>query len=393
MTADTRPGPLRPGLSDQISALVGGQPLKQLGLLVGVVLLFAFLAGNTASSMARLGIQPGFGFLFSAANFAIGESPIPYAAGDSYGRAILVGLLNTVLVAAWGCVLATVIGVAFGIARLSGNMLLAGLVQGYVEVVRNTPLLLQLIFWGVTIRALPGPRQALQPLPGTFLTNRGVYLPGLEGAASSVIVALALAALVTALVAVTRSDLDKRRRARLAAAALAVAAGATAFAGLASGHLGATTPALKGFNITGGASLSPEFATLLIGLVVNSSAGISEIVRSGLQSVAKGQWEAGLSTGLHRGQVLRLIVLPQAMRVITPMLTSSYLDLTKNSSLAVAIGFPDLVSIANTTANTTGQSTEALAIVVGVYLVLNLGVSAFMNHYNRVSAMRGLQPR
>jgi len=393
MAIQTGPGGRSPGLSSRISDLVGGQPLRQLGLLVGVLVIFAFLAGNTAQSMARLGIQPGFGFLFGAANFAIGESPIPYAAGDSYARAILAGLLNTVIVAVWGCVLATVIGVAFGIARLSGNMLLAGFVQGYVEIVRNTPLLLQLFFWSVTIRALPGPRQAFTPLPGTFLTNRGVFLPGLDGAAAPFVTALAAAAIVAVLLMLTRSDPDQRRRTGLAALALTGGCVAAIAGGFATGHLGASLPALKGFNIAGGMSLSPEVATLLIGLVVNSSAGISEIVRSGIQSVPRGQWEAGLATGLGRSRVLRLVVLPQAMRVITPMLTSSYLDLTKNSSLAVAVGFPDLVSIANTTANTTGQSTEALAIVVAVYLALNLSVSAAMNHYNRVTAMRGMAPR
>lgn len=388
-----RPDRERPGLLIRISESVGGRPLEQLGLLFGVLLLFAFLTDNGIASMAKLGIAPGFGFLSSAANFEIGESLIPYSAGDTYGRAILVGLLNTVLIAVCGCILATVLGTLLGIARLSGNLLLAGFVQGYVEIVRNTPLLLQLFFWSVTIRALPGPRQALSPFAGAFLSNRGIFILAPGGPLAGWLLAALLAALLLGALALTQSSELRRRRIGQGAAAFAGLAVLLAPIGWATGGLALSLPVLKGFNITGGTGLSPEFATLLVGLVVNTSAGIAEIVRSGIQSVARGQWEAGSAIGLSRGQLMRLVILPQAMRVITPMLTSSYLDLTKNSSLAVAIGYPDLVSVVNTTANTTGQSTEALAILVAVYLALNLSVSAVMNRYNRTTALRGMHPR
>jgi len=312
--------------------------VTQLALLALLLLGFHALADNLWTNLHLAGINPGFGFLAHTASFQIGESVIPYEAGDSYARAIVVGLLNTVKIAIAGCVLATVLGVALGVARLSSNPLLSGSVQAYVELVRNTPLLLQLFFWSATLGALPGPRQAFAPLPGVLLSNRGIFIPGLN---------------------------------------------------FEHGALFWDTPALHGFNITGGWSLSPEFAALLIGLVVNASASIAETVRGGILSVHHGQWEAGGALGLSRPTVLRRIVLPQALRVIVPVMTSSYLSLAKNSSLAVAIGFPDLVSVLNTTANSTGQALETIAIMMAVYLALSLAVSLLMNWYNRRWALKG----
>ncbi|OJU03287.1 MAG: amino acid ABC transporter permease [Rhizobium sp. 63-7] len=341
--------------------------------------------------MARIGILPGFGFLGSSANFEIGESAIAFRAGDTYFKAILAGLLNTLKVSLLGCVLATVLGVVIGVAGLSRNLLLSGLIRWFIEITRNTPLLLQLFFWMAIAKALPAPRQAPALFDTVFLTNRGVYIPSiaLEGGPFGLLAALALAgAIGAALILALRFSGRLTRRNGTAAVVLSVAAILSLLA-LSGARPVVQAPALAGFNIRGGLNLSPEFAALLTGLVVKFSALIAEIVRAGIQSVGAGQWEAARALGLHDGQIIHLVVLPQALRVITPLTTSSYLDLTKDSSLAVAIGFPDLVSIINTTANTTGQSMEALIILIGTFLAINLALSALMNAYNNRVALRG----
>jgi general L-amino acid transport system permease protein len=235
-----------------------------------------------------------------------------------------VGLANTFKVALLGIVFATVLGTLIGLMRLSADRLLAGFASSYVEFIRNVPLLVQLFFWYALItEGLPAPREALSPLPGVFLTNRGVFFPTFSG-----------------------------------------------------------VPELQGFNFAGGGALTPEFAALLIGLSLYTAAFIAEIVRAGVLAVPRGQWEAARAVGLQHRQVLRHVVGPQALRVIVPPLTSQYLNLIKNSSLAVAIGYPDLVSIANTTINQTGQAIEGIAIIMAVYLTISLAISALMNWYN-----------
>lgn len=389
MTITSLPGPTGPGMLSKAARWWGAHALAQAGLIVAVIGLFWWLGANTVESMARVGIAPGFDFLFRSANFEIGESSIPFSAGDTYGRALLSGLLNTLKAALLGCVFATILGVALGVARLSGNLLLAGLVRWYVDIVRNTPLLLQLFFWSGLLKALPGPRQAISLLDAAFLTNRGVNMPAIVVGpiAPASQIGLMLALLAGAAFGVLFWRGGRVRRA-LAALSLAIAAAAVALP-LGGTALDIEIPALAGFNIRGGWTLTPEFAALLVGLVVKFSASIAEIVRAGIESVTGGQWEAARSLGLHGGQIMRLVVLPQALRVITPMTTSIYLDLTKDSSLAVAIGYPDLVSVANTTANTTGQALESLAILVVVFLSINLSISALMNLYNRRVALRG----
>ncbi|GAA4165064.1 amino acid ABC transporter permease [Shinella granuli] len=369
----------------------GGWPVGQFAFLAVVALFAALFVHNVLETMARIGILPGFGFLSNSANFEIGESPIAFRAGDTYLRAILAGLLNTLKVSLLGCLLATILGVAVGIAGLSRNLLLSGLVRWYIEITRNTPLLLQLFFWMGLAKALPAPRQAAALFGTVFLTNRGIYMPSLslEGGVFGLPAALALAGTgAIALLLALRAARRLTGRTGLAAVILAVAA-AFSLLLLSGARPVAEIPALSGFNIRGGLNLSPEFAALLTGLVVRFSALIAEIVRAGIQSVGTGQWEAARALGLHDGQIIRLVVLPQALRVITPLTTSSYLDLTKDSSLAVAIGFPDLVSIVNTTANTTGQSMEALIILIGTFLAINLSLSALMNAYNNRVALRG----
>ena len=293
-----------------------------------------YLLSNTAANLAARGIATGFAFLDREAGFEIGEtSTMIYSAADTYLRALWVGLANTFRVALIGVILATFLGVLLGLSRLSPNWLLAKIAALYVEVVRNVPLIVQLFFWYALISEnLPGPRDALNPLPGVFLSNRGIFFP-----------------------------------------------------------LPGSTPELSGFNFSGGGSLTPEFATLLVGLVTYTAAFIAEIVRAGILSVQRGQFEAAASLGLTRRAAMRYIVLPQALRMIVPPMTSQFLNLTKNSSLAVAIGYPDLVSIANTTMNQTGQAIEGIAVIMAVYLSISLSISFLMNWYNRRFALKGMR--
>jgi general L-amino acid transport system permease protein len=300
---------------------------------VAAVLAGWFLIGNTIENLAARHIASGFAFLAREAGFEIGEtSLVPYTAADSYFRALTVGLANTFRVTLVGIVAATVLGTLIGLARLAPNWLVAKLAAGYVEFVRNVPLLVQLFLWYVVITEnLPGPRDALEPLPGVFLANRGIYFP------------------------VPAWD---------------------------AAQLGMSVPRLEGFNFVGGGVLTPEFAALTFGLILYTAAFIAEIVRAGVLAIPRGQFEAAYALGLRRGLAMRLVVLPQALRVIVPPLTSQYLNLAKNSSLAVAIGYPDLVSIANTVMNQTGQAIEGIAIIMAVYLTISLSISVFMNWYN-----------
>lgn len=379
MIADTRPDRIRSGFR-MFRRWLGDYPLAQLGVFIVLIAGAAMLGQTMVANMERVGITPGFAFLSRPANFEIGESLIAYSAERSFGRAIFVGFLNTLTVSLAACVLATILGSLLGIARLSANPLLAGAVRGYVEIVRNTPLLLQLFFWIATIRALPGAREAFNPLPGVLLSNRGVFLPALRfGAGWEAPLLLAvLAGLMLLRSLVTRPAL----RRTIAVAAIALTLFGIAVLIMLPGGVRFDLPELKGFNISGGVSLTPEFAALLFGLTVNAAANIAEIVRSGIEAVPRNQWETARSLGFTEAQLLRFIVVPQALRVIVPLMTSSFLNITKNSSLAVAIGYPDLVNIVNTTANQTGQALEAIMIMMIVYLTISLTVSLLMNIYN-----------
>jgi len=357
-----------------------------------VGLLVWFLVSNTMSNLTARNISTGFDFLGQEAGFAIGESLIAYQPADTYGRAIWVGAVNTLRVAVLGIVLATVLGTTIGIARISRNWLIARLAGVYVEVMRNVPLLLQLFFWYALITEnMPGPRQAHHPMPGVFLSNRGLEVPGLAGdALDAILLGLAFALVMTMLLAhwarrrhaATGQDLPLGRYAALLWLIC------PALGWLASGApLVLDMPELRGFNFVGGMTLSPEFVALLAGLVIYTSAFVAEVVRSGVQAVSQGQWEAAAALGLRRSLTLRLVVLPQALRVIVPPMTSQYLNLTKNSSLAVAIGYPDIVSVANTTLNQTGQAIEGILIIMAAYLTVSLSISVLMNVYNRRLAL------
>ncbi|ONG51115.1 amino acid ABC transporter permease [Pseudoroseomonas deserti] len=357
-------------------------------LVLGVVFgIIGWLVSNTQHNLEVRRIATGFGFLSREAGLPVAESLIPYSPTDTYSRALLVGVLNTLKIAVVGVILATIIGTLIGIARLSKNWLLSRIAAVYVEVVRDLPLLLQLLFWYAILQGLPGPRQALHPMEGVFLSNRGLKLPWIQwqDAHSFALLGFVLGIVITVLyarAAKARQMADGQpRRVWPAALGLILGLPVLIWAGLGAPWTG-DIPALRGFNFQGGVTVTPEYFALLVGLVMYTAAFIAEIVRAGILAVAKGQWEAAEALGLQRGLIMRKIVLPQALRVIVPPMTSQYLNLTKNSSLAVAIGYQDIVSISNTTLNQTGQAIEGIAIIMAVYLTISLSISLFMNWYN-----------
>jgi len=309
-------------------------------LAVAVVGFTYFLYFNTQENLKQQNIATGFEFLQLEAGFEIADSVIEYWSDDSYQKALLAGLANTFKVAIFGSFFALVFGVLLGVSRLSKNFLLARLSLGFVELVRNIPLLLQLFFWyAIFTEVFPPVKKAWEILPNTFLSQRGLVFPSLS---------------------------------------------------FGEEHLfNISYPAIGNFGFTGGGSLTPEFICLMLGLVLYTSAFIAEIVRAGIISVSKGQWEAGLALGLSELQIMRFIVLPQALRVIIPPLTSQILNLVKNSSLAIGIGYPDFVAVANTTMNQTGQAIEVVLLIMAVYLFFSLSISLIMNIYNNKVALKG----
>ncbi|WP_435104154.1 amino acid ABC transporter permease [Arhodomonas sp. AD133] len=353
------------------------------------------LLDNTLTNMAERGISTGFGFLDEPAGFGILFSLIPYNETMSYGRTFWVGLLNTLLVSGLGIVIATLLGFIVGIARLSSNWLIAKLALAYIEVFRNIPLLLQIFFWYFAVlQNLPSPRQSVTVGEAVFLNNRGLYLPEPIFQSGAGWVALALLAGIAATVllawAAKRRQDRTGRRLPVFWPGLALIIGLPILAyALAGTPITWQLPALQGFNFRGGMTVLPELAALLTALAVYTAAFIAEIVRSGILSVDRGQVEAASALGLRPRLTLRLVVIPQAMRVIIPPLTSQYLNLTKNSSLATAIGYPDLVAVfMGTTLNQTGQAVEIVAMTMAVYLVISLSISALMNLYNRAVALK-----
>jgi general L-amino acid transport system permease protein len=361
----------------------------QLVLLAAVLWLGFEFALNAKANLDAQKIASGFGFLDNTAGFGINQSLIPYNESDTYRRVFFVGLLNTLLVAAIGVVLATILGFFVGIARLSRNWLVARLAGGYVELIRNLPLLFQILFWYLAVLGtLPGPRQSISLFGEIFLNNRGIIVPAPvagEGA-GAVIAVLALSVIATIALRLwaKRRQIRTGRQFPLLWSGLALVAGPPLVALVAMGFpIGFERPELRGFNFVGGVRLLPEFVALLFALTTYTAAFIAEVVRAGVLAVPRGQTEAAFALGLRRGLTLRLIVVPQALRVIVPPLTNQYLNLTKNSSLAVAVGYPDLFAVfAGTTLHQTGQAIEIIAITMAVYLAISLFTSALMNWYN-----------
>jgi general L-amino acid transport system permease protein len=369
-----------------------------LQLLVAAVVLSLtfFFVHNTAVNLHKRGIASGFGFLDGTAGFDISISLIPYSLQSTYGRAFLIGLLNTLLVSVLGIILATFIGFVIGVARLSRNFLIAKLAAAYVDIIRNIPLLAQIIFWyfGV-LAALPGVRQSLDlfHLDLLFLNTRGLYMPAPILRPGFWIIP---AALVVGIVAAFFVQRWARRRQDLTGrqfpsfwTGLALIIGLPLLVGLVGGfHMAFSLPVLKGFNFAGGMVVLPEFVAILLALSIYTAAFIAEIVRGGVQAISHGQTEAAYALGLRPSLTTRLVILPQALRIIVPPLTSQFLNLTKNSSLAVVIGYPELVSVfMGTVLNQTGQAVEVIAITMGVYLVISIAISALMNWYNRRIAL------
>ncbi len=362
-------------------------------IFVMVGLLGYYLISNLLMNMERQSIATGFDFMQKTASFEIGESLIPYSSSHSYARALLVGVLNTLLVAVIGNIITLILGTIVGVARLSSNWLVSKLAAIYIEVLQNVPVLLQLFFWyAMFYEILPSPRQALAPMSGVFICNRGLIFgipAGHPGWTYAGLALLAAGILTFFIRRWARRHQDKTgEHFPVFITSLALVIGLPLLAWwLGGAPMAMNAPELTGFNFSGGVTVSPEFSALLLGLVLYTSAFVAEAVRAGIQSVGKGQTEAAMAVGLRPGMVLTLVILPQAMRVIIPPLTSQMLNLTKNSSLAVAIGFPDFVSVANTTINQTGQAVEGVALIMAVYLVFSLSTSLFMNWYNKRSAL------
>ena len=352
-----------------------------------------YLFSNTQANLERQSIATGFGFLEKEASFEIAESVIEYSAADTYRKALLVGALNTLKVSFIGVILTTLLGTIIGIARLSSNWLISRLAGMFIEVMQNIPVLLQLFFWyAIFYEAFPSPRQALNPFNGVFLCNRGLIFAIPE--AHEAYPTMAWTVLIVLVIGWFLNRWGYRRQELTGQAFPALritAAAAVLFPLLVWFFYGAPTamdmPVLRGFNFQGGLTVSPEFSALLLGLVLYTSAFVAEIVRAGIQSISRGQIEAAMAIGLRPGRVLQLVVLPQALRVIIPPLTSQMLNLTKNSTLAIAIGYADFVAVTNTTINQTGQAIEGVALIMIVYLFFSLSTSIFMNWYNKRMAL------
>lgn len=368
--------------------------LFQILAVVAVVAIAIYLIHNTITNLDNRGITSGFAFLNRSAGFGIVQHLIDYQQGDTYGRVFLVGLLNTLLVSALCIVFASFLGFFLGLARLSDNWLLRKLSTVYIETFRNIPPLLQIFFWYFAVlRNLPGPRQAVSAFDLAFLSNRGLYIPSPQWGEGllAFIAAIVLAGVITVgLFRYNKMHQIKtgqlRRTWPMALLLLIVLPLIAHWVFGAALHW--DVPVLRGFNFRGGLALIPELAALTLALSVYTSAFIAEIIRSGIQAVPYGQHEAARSLGLPNPVTLRQVIIPQALRVVIPPLTSQYLNIVKNSSLAAAIGYPDMVSLfAGTVLNQTGQAIETIAITMSVYLIISLSISLLMNIYNRRMAL------
>ena len=366
----------------------------QLLLVVAILLAVYAAAGNVVANLAKAHIPLNFDFWTAIAGFDINQRLIPYSSLSTYGQAFWVGLCNTLLVGALGIVLATIIGFAVGTARLSKNWIVAKLALVYVETLRNIPLLLQLLFWyNAVLKPLPGPKQSIAIPGGIYLNNRGLILPDPQFGDLAWITGVALLIGIGAAVTYRAWARTRQKRTGEQAPVVLVSLGLIVLfplvVFLVTGMpISFIFPALKGFNFVGGKTVFPEFVALLLGISVYTASFIAEIVRAGIQSVSKGQTEAGEALGVSPARIRSLVIVPQALRVIIPPLTNQYLNVVKNSSLAVFIGYPDLVEVfAGTVLNQTGAAVQVMAVTMGVYLVISLITSFAMNVYNKRKAL------
>lgn len=365
----------------------------QIVLIIAITAFAAWLVSNTMENLTRSKIASGFGFLNYRAGFDIGQVPIDYTANSSYGHALIVGIVNTILVSVAGIILATIVGFIIGIARLSRNYLLRGLATIYVETFRNIPPLLVILFWyfGV-LTVLPLPRDAIQLPFDTYFSNRGLQMPAARFEPSAWIALLALVGGIAGSMWLARHarqiQLQTGERKPVLWPSLGLIVGLPLVVFAATGFpVTFEVPQATRFNLSGGWHVKPEFLSLFLALAFYTASFIAEIVRAGIMAVAKGQTEAAAALGLSRKHALRLVIVPQAFRVIIPPLTSQYLNLTKNSSLGLAVGYPELVAIGSTVLNQTGQSVEVVAIWMLSYLGLSVAVAAFMNWFNARKAL------
>jgi general L-amino acid transport system permease protein len=366
-------------------------------LLLGIVVFLVYeAASNAIENLRAQKIASGFGFWHNNSGFDINQKLIDYdSTKGTYGQAFWVGLLNTLLVSVIGIFFATILGFLVGIARLSKNWIISKLAMIYVEIIRNLPLLLQLFFWyNAVLKPLPNPRQSIWLFnESVAVNNRGLYVPDPQFAPGAGWIGIALILAIVGSLAfrfwARKQQAETGKQYPVGLAALAAIIGLPMLAYLVMGRpVSFVFPQAAGFNLRGGLQIFPEFVALLLGLVTYTAGFIAEVVRAGILAVSKGQTEAAHSLGLRNGPTLRLVVIPQAMRVIIPPLTSNYLNLTKNSSLAVAIGYPDLVQVfTGTVLNQTGQAVEVIAITMLVYLTISLVTSLFMNYYNARMAL------
>lgn len=362
----------------------------QIVALIVLLLSLAWIVNNTIQNLENLGVETGYGFLEHPASYDINQRLIEYTSRSTHARAALVGFLNTVLVAVTGVAFATLLGFLAGILRLSQNWLVSRLMTAYIEFTRNVPVLLHILLWyGIVVHTLPHPKQALEPVGGFFLSNRGFYVPRPEFGDFAWVIPAALAAAVAGVWLFARHARRVQERTGriypVFSIGLAAIVAAPVIAFYAAGSpVELDWPALKGFNYKGGVALKPEFFALWFALSIYTAAFIAEIVRSGILAVSHGQTEASYSLGIKPGRTMRLVIIPQALRVIVPPLISQYLNLTKNSSLAIAVGYMDVTAtIGRISLNQTGRALECMSILLTIYLLISLTISAFMNWYNR----------
>jgi len=368
--------------------------LIQIFALAALFAFLSFIVSNTISNLRLLGVETGYGFLGEPASYDINQRLIEYTSRSSHGRAAVVGILNTLLVAFCGIILATILGFIAGVLRLSSNWLISRIVYCYVEFTRNVPLLLQILLWhGIIVHSLPRPKQALEPATGFFLSNRGfavpkpVFEPAFWAVVIAFVVAVAVAIGFKRYAAKVQEQTGKQYPVFSICTGLIVLLPLIVYF-LAGAPMSFDVPELKGFNFRGGLTVRPEFMALWFALSVYTAAFIAEIVRAGIQSVSHGQTEASYALGIKPNITMRLVILPQALRVIVPPLISQYLNLTKNSSLAIAVGYMDIVAtIGGITLNQTGRALEAMSIVLGLYLFFSLSISSVMNWYNKRVAL------